>query len=312
MNILKLSIVLALFSTLLSCENELKMPVDFSVVVETTPGLVIGDTLITAPKGSKLTILFEGEPDFISFSYSRFIPTVPELSFTTKAAWGSSVANSLSVYVSDEFKGLSLSNFASDSVSVATHPWKDLTAESNLPTKTNSAQPALIPLDAYRGKDLVIAFRYKPTVATDWQPTWVVSDLKINNRLSSDNSVESSYLAATLGFSPFDMYNRATAYRDSLLAGVWSTKKPAELTINRTASNNALNHDWLISRPVRIPLGMTESSSVTGVKHMAISVDRYTHTFSQPGEYLLKFKAINQNYLHSDSLVQHIRLKITN
>ena len=136
--------------------------------------------------------------------------------------------------------------------------------------------------------------------------------MKINNRLSSDNSEESTYLAATLGFSPFDMNNRNTAYRDSLLAGVWSTKKPAELTINRTASNNALNHDWLISRPVRIPLGMTETSAVTGIKNMAVSVESYSHTFTSPGDYELKFKALNQNYLHSDSVVQTIRLKITN
>lgn len=312
MKLIKIVMVAMLFGVLASCEDELKQPVDFSVEPEQSSGLVIGDTMITAPKGSKVTFLFDGDPDFINFSYTRFVPTSPELTFSTRAAWGSSVANSLSVLVSDEFKGLLLSDFTKDSVSIATHSWKNVTAESNLPVTTNKTQAATLSLDEYRGKDLVLAFRYKPTVVTDWQPTWVVSDLKITNRLSSDDSVESTYLAATLGFKPFDMNNRNDAYRDTLLAGVWSTKKPAELTINRTSSNNPLNHDWLISRRVRVPMGMTEYSAVTGVKNMAVSVDRYEHTFTQPGDYLVKFKAINQNYLHSDSAVVTIRVKINN
>lgn len=312
MKLIKIVMVAMLFGVLASCEDELKQPVDFSVEPEQSSGLVIGDTMITAPKGSKVTFLFTGDPDVINFSYTRFVPTSPELTFSTRAAWGSSVANSLSVFVSDEFKGLLLSDFTKDSVSIASHSWKDITAESNLPVTTNKTQAATLSLDEYRGKDLVLAFRYKPTVVPDWQPTWVVSDLKITNRLSSDDSVESTYLAATLGFKPFDMNNRNDAYRDTLLAGVWSTKKPAELTINRTSSNNALNHDWLISRPVRVPMGMTENSAVVGLKNMAISVDRYEHTFTQPGDYLVKFKAINQNYLHSDSAIVTIRVKINN
>jgi len=312
MKLHKLSMVAALLALFAACDDDLQQPVDFSVDIEPSSSLVIDDTLITAPKGSKINFRFKGDPDFISFSYTRFVPTLPELSFSTRAAWGTSVANSLNVFVSDEFNGLLLNDFSKDSVNIATHAWKDITADANLPSATNKVQAAAIALGRYRGKDLVVAFRYKPTVATDWQPTWVISDLQLTNRLVSDNSVESTYLAATFGFTPFDMNNRAAAYRDTLLAGVWSTRKPTELTINRTSSNNALNHDWLISRAVRIPMGMTETSAVTGVKHMAVSVESYVHTFNQPGDYVLKFKAINRNYLHNDSVVKTIRLTVTN
>lgn len=297
---------------LMACDSELKQPVEFLVEVEPAAGVIFTDSFYTAPVGTSLTFNFSGEPDFISFSYSRFIKTRPELSFSSRAAWGTHVANSLSVYVSEDFKGLAMNNFIADSTSIATHTWKNITSQANLPISANDTRTANIPLDDYSGKNLVIAFRYKPDFMADWQPTWVISNLNIANKLITDGSVASTYLAATLGFSPFDMLNRTTAYRDTLLSGNWSTKIPAELTINRTAMNNPLNHDWLISKPILVPAGITEESAVTGVKTMANRVESYTHTFTLPGEYILKFKAGNYNYLYSDSLVNSIRLIVTN
>lgn len=297
---------------LMACESELKQPVEFSVEVEPSANLVYTDSFYTAPVGTALTFNFSGEPDFISFSYSRFIKTRPELSFSTRAAWGTHVANSLSVYVSEDFKGMVMNNFAADSTSIATHNWKNISEQANLPTAANDTRAATIALDEYSGKDLVIAFQYKPEYAADWQPTWVISNLLIANKLITNGTVASTYLAATLGFSPFDMLSRETAYRDTLLSGNWSTKIPAEFTINRTAMNNPLNHDWLISKPVRVPAGITEESPVSGLKTMANSVETYTHTFNLPGEYMLKFKASNSNYLYNDSLVHTLRLIVTN
>jgi len=297
---------------LMACESELKQPVEFTVEVEPSAGVVFTDSIYTAPVGTKLTFNFSGEPDFISFSYARFIKTRPELSFSTRAAWGTHVANTLSVFVSEDFKGLALNNFVADSTSIATHNWKNISEQANLPTAANVTRTATIPLDEYSGKKLVLAFRYKPDFMADWQPTWVISNLNIANKMITNGTVVSTYLAATLGFSPFDMMSRSTAYRDTLLAGNWSTKIPAEITMNRTAMNNPLNHDWLISKPVLIPSGITEESPVTGVKSMANSVDSYSHTFTQPGEYTLKFKSSNYNYLYNDTLVHSIRLIVTN
>ena len=283
------------------------------------------DTAIIAPVGSKITFDFEGEPDFISFSYERFLPTNATLKFATQAAWGTHIENTLQVLVSDSFDGLSYKlvnnnldsidvpvfDFSLDSVNVATHQWTDITNLSNLPTTSNQKQVAVIPINEYRGKNLVIAFRYKTEFAADWQPSWTVSDLEIENtRITNDDNV-STYLAAIMGFTSFDILNRSNAYRNEYVSGVWSTTNTAAMQIRQTARNNALNEDWLISRPIEVPLGLTENSVPKGLKNTTLAVDNYSHTFNDIGEYVVTFKASNYNYKFHDSTSKTFKLIIT-
>jgi hypothetical protein len=178
---------------LTACEDVMQQEVDFDVKVEAADFLQFADTAIIAPVGSKITFNFEGEPDFISFSYERFLPTNATLKFATQAAWGTSVENTLQVLVSESFGGLTyrlvnnqdsvnvpVFDFDKDSINVSTHEWVDISALCNLPAVANQKREAAIPMNDYRGKNLVIAFRYKTVNATDWQPSWTISDLMID------------------------------------------------------------------------------------------------------------------------------------
>ncbi|MEA4937391.1 MAG: DUF5017 domain-containing protein [Paludibacter sp.] len=313
---MKIKYILFSFSLLVlfsSCENELMQEVSFDVTVAPKEGLTITDTLITAAKGSTIHFNFTGDPDFISFSYERFIATNAELNFSTQAAWGTHVENSLSVYVSDEFPGLALNKFALDSVAIVNHSWTNVSTLSNLPTVVNVKKQAVINMNEYRGKNVVIAFQYHPNFIDDWQPTWMISDLNIRNTLVTDNSLVSTYLAATMGFSPFDMLKKdSTAYKSESVAGVWYVNNPAAIEIKRTARANPLNNDWLISKPIAIPLGLTETSAVTPLKNISYNIESYDYKFDKPGTYVISFKASNRNYKVSSSKVETVKVLITN
>jgi len=302
-----ISIFAGLFT---ACQDALEQPLKFDVTVEPAAGVTITDSVITAAKGTTMKFNFAGEPDFISFAYERFVPTNATLSFSTQAAWGTHIENTLKVYISESFQGLLLNDFGKDSTAISTHSWIDVTATSNLPTVANTKQKAEISVNDYRGKTLTIAFRYKTDFVADWQPTWIVSDLLIDNTLTTDNSKVSTYLAATMGFSPFDMLNKTAAYNSESLAGVWYINNPAAMEIKRTARDNALNHDWLISKPIEIPLGQTENSAVTSVKNISNRVENYYYTFTIAGEYIVKFYASNQNYVHSESTEKTLKIVI--
>ena len=311
MKIKYIFLIAVLAGTFTSCQDALEQPLKFDVTVEPATGVNITDSVITAAKGTTVKFNFAGEPDFISFAYERFVPTNATLSFSTQAAWGTHIENTLSVYVSESFPGLLLNDFGKDSTAVSTHSWLDVTSTSNLPKVANTKQKAEIQVNNYRGKTLTIAFRYKTDFVADWQPTWIVSDLLIDNTLTTDNSKVSTYLAATMGFSPFDMLNKTAAYNSESLAGVWYINNPAAMEIKRTARDNALNHDWLISKPIEIPLGQTENSAVASIKNISSRVENYSYTFSKAGEYIVKFYASNQNYVHSESTEKTLKIRIT-
>lgn len=295
-----------------ACENVLDQEVDFEVEVTSSTPLQTTDSGFVAPVGTTLNFDFLGEPDFISFHYSRFIPTNSTLKFSSQAAWGTNIANTMSVFLSDSFTGLSMSDFVKDSIAVLTHNWINISDQCNLPVAANQIRPAAVNLNEYRGKEMVIAFRYKPTFAGDWQPTWVISNLNIENTMITDNSVVSNYIASSLGFTPFDVLNRATAYNNEPIAGVWSTVNPLAMEIRRTARDNKLNEDWLISQRILIPIGQTEVSPVAGLKNTTKSVTEHSHTFNAIGHYTLYFKAANTNYRHHSSVVRTVKVTITN
>lgn len=83
-----------------------------------------------------------------------------------------------------------------------------------MPITTNLKKDASVSINEYRGKKIVIALRYKTDFKADWQPSWTVTDLLIKNTRITDNSEVTTYLAATMGFMPFDMLNRTNPYRN--------------------------------------------------------------------------------------------------
>ena len=177
-----LSFVLIVFS---ACENELEQKLTFDVRVEPAQNVQIADSVVTAPKGTTVKFNFEGEPDYISFSYSRFNPTKSMLTFSAQPAWGTHIQNTLSVYLFETSDTLLMNNPKLDSTSIVNRQWMDITSQCNLPVTANTTNKASVSLNDYRGKKVCIAFRYKTDVSTDWQPTWTISKLQINDTVEN-------------------------------------------------------------------------------------------------------------------------------
>jgi len=303
-----ISLGLILFS---ACENELEKSLEFEVNVAPATDVVITDSVITAPKGSTLQFDFVGEPDFISFSYSRFNPTKSTMTFSTQPAWGTHIENTLNVFLAETTDTLMLNNAKQDSTAIATRTWKDITALCNLSKVANATNKATVSLNEYKGKKVCIAFRYKTEFAADWQPTWTISNLQIGDTLINTNTKVSATLASAMGFKAFDMLNMASAYTAGDLAGVWNLTNTAAMVIKRTASGNALNTDWLISKPVEIAKGVTTLSTVTPVKNTTAEVTSYSYQFTTTGEYTVTFAASNANYMYQESVDRKIKIVIT-
>ncbi len=293
----------------LACENVLERKVDFTVEVEKEEFIQFTDSGIVVPAGSKIQFNFDGEPDFIRFFYERFLLTNSTLNFKTQAAWGTHIENTLSVYISDSFTGLSKDSiFANDSILIRSHDWVDISAEANLPVGANDIKESSIPMNQYRGKTITLAFKYKTEEKNDWQPLWKIMNLSIENTKTTDGAHVSSYLAAVMGFTPFDMLNQDKAYDSADEAGVWNIEKKDDITIKQTARNRDLNEDWLVSKPFELPMGLTESSESIGVKNITDYKSNFTYKFDNVGEYVISFEASNSNYKHHDSVIKTIKL----
>ncbi len=300
--------VLILFS---SCESELEQELIFDVSVAPATAVQIGDTVVTAPKGTTLQFDFKGEPDFISFSFDRFNHTKSMLTFSTQPAWGTHIENTLNVFLFETSDTLLLNNPTKDAETITNRKWKDITSQCNLSTAANTTKKASVSLNEYRGKKVCLAFRYKTDFEADWQPTWIISNLQINDTVINSGVKAASTFAATMGFSPFDMLNLTAPYLSQDLAGVWNLANSTALQIKRTAANNPLNTDWLISKPIEIVAGVHTLSAVNFVKNTTKTVESYSYKFDVPGEYVITFFASNANYKREISTERKIKVIVT-
>lgn len=302
-----------------ACENEMEQDLEFSVKVAPATNVQIEDSIVTAPKGTTLKFNFTGEPDFISFSYSRFNPTKSVLTFTAQPAWGTHIQNTLSVYLFETSDTLLLNNSKQDSATIMNRQWTDITSQCNLPIVANATGKSSILLNDFRGKKVCLAFRYKTDYVADWQPTWTIGNLQINDTVINTTTKTRTVLAATMGFSPFDMMNVTNPYLSADAAGVWNLTNPASMVMKRTPSGGGLNTDWLVSKPIEISKGINTlsvnptvpSSSVIPVKNTTANVSSYSYQFTTAGEYTVTFFASNANYVRQITTEQKIKVVIT-
>jgi hypothetical protein len=303
-----LSLVLILLS---ACENELEQGLIFDVSVTPADNVQIADSVVTAPKGTTLKFNFKGEPDFISFSYNRFNTTKSVLTFSTQPAWGTHIQNTLNVYLFETSDTLLLNNPKLDSTTIVNRQWTDITSQCNLPVTANVTNKASVSLNDYRGKKVCLAFRYKTDYATDWQPTWTISNLQVNDTVINTTTKTKTVLAATMGFKPFDLLNMVNPYATAATAGVWNVATPAAMVMTRSVAGAALNTDWLITKPIEIAKGINTLSSVIPVKNTTVSVGSYSYQFTNAGEYTITFFASNANYVRQLTTERKVKVIIT-
>jgi hypothetical protein len=301
-NIFIVSCVVALLFA--ACENILETPVNFQVALQPSDATSTdSEGNITAPVGTSLTFDFSGDPDFISFSYELFDATRPLLSFTSALSWNKDEKQTLQLFLSETFAGLKLTDAAADAAAIQNHTWVNISSDCVFPTAQNASAQSSVYLDDYKGKEVVLAFRYKTTETTGFQPMWTVSDLKLDNISVKTALSLSNIQAAIMGFTPFDMNNISPdAYLSGTAGGVWDTSAPNALKIRQTPAGRALNEDWLISKPVLISEGRSENGTAVAVKNTTKEVNSYTHTFTETGIYTVTFTASNYNYAAHSSV----------
>jgi hypothetical protein len=232
------------------------------------------------------------------------------LTFSAQPAWGTHIQNTLQVFVAETSDTLLLTNAKQDSTNIANRSWTNISSLCNLPVTANTTLKSTVSLNDFRGKKVVIAFRYKTDFAADWQPTWTISNLQINDTVISTNNKSSGTIAAAMSFKPFDMLNLSNAYQSADAPGVWNLANSASMIMKRTPSGNALNTDWLLSKPILISEGITTESEAFAVKNTTSNVESYTYQFDNSGTYTVVFKASNWNYLYNESAIKRFKIII--
>ena len=265
-----LSLVIVLLYS--SCSNSLdeSIKLDINVVSE---GLMRDGDIFEVKKSEPVKFEFTGNPDFIVFysgevgaEYDKRFETElsvdeidSELTFKTFTQYGKP-ENSLNVFLSTSFPGLTLKNEQDKENVHNMEHWKDISDKCNLPIVSGGKGEASISLNEYLGKELILAFWYTPKDNTVAQSKWIISDLKIVNTLKKTGD-KSEFTVSSMGFTAFDEYvEGAKAYEAANtvtnVSGQWNLGKiaanPTELNMHSTGANKPLNSDWLISIPLKV------------------------------------------------------------
>ncbi len=321
-NILLLS---CLFIVLSSCEDTLEKSVSLDIAVTTPTGTLSGNSF-SVHTGEPVTFHFTGDPDFITFfsgenghEYSKVnlfeIPVseiTSTLKFTAKPQYGV-VTNTLKVFLSTNFtglRGLPVTNKQTDSLAIVKEKWIDITDACGLPTASNATSNAEIALKDYLGKKLTLAFRYKPEQNAAVQPTWIITNLRIENQTATAVSV---LPASIMGFKALDMFSSNT-YKNDGGAGVWDLRNIArttsdpEIRIASSPAGSPMNEDWLISNPIVI--NSRPGDKGIAIKKVSDDFPAYTHTFEKAGTYTVTFIARNENYKASSEVIRQFEITV--
>ncbi len=319
----KIKILTLLFFSLMiwSCENELTEKVSFGVSTSADDTKKSSADTITVEVGKPITFNFTGDPDFITFysgesghEYSkRNFLEIPidkinsKIKFKVEPQYGK-IEGTLRVFLSTTFKGLKGNDKQKDSVEIANHNWTEISASCNLPTASKKKVNVEVPIDDYLGKNkLTIAFQYKTESNTQSQPTWIISDLRVENTLKK-TGVISSIPTTSMGLKPFDMLS-GKPYDSNKKSGVWNLSKiKKEVRIQSSKVGAPLNNDWLISNPILI--NSRKGDKGVAIKKMSVDLDFYKYTFKKAGVYTITFVARNANYETSSEIVKHILIKV--
>jgi hypothetical protein len=295
-----------------SCEDELDKNVEFKAEVRSSEYITIdAGGVIYAPAGTNIDFDFSGDPDFISFSYNLFKQTTPTLKFTSVLSWNNDTNNTLQLYISGSFAGLNKTDARADSIAIAAHQWVNISPQCAFPATRNGSANSVVLLEEYRGRTIVLAFRYKTVNNTGMQPMWTINNLLVSNTFVGSGEETSVVEAATMGLTPFDMFNLTDPYQMTTSAGgIWDISTPASLKIRQTQAKRDLNEDWLLSKPFEISSGVVVKGLGTPVKDISNNVNSFSHTFKERGEYTVTFTATNYNFKHHSEVQKTFRMVI--
>lgn len=325
-----------------ACSNELEKDVKLSVGVNTSADVTYDGTTITVKKGTPIEFALDGDPDCITFfsgevghkyEYKDRVTVdakdvkTATLSFSVWAQYGNAetTAGVLSMYVSDQFKGMQKNDFAADSVSVENFAWTELVPQAELPqapvANAGKAQTYSIDLKPYLGKNVTVAIRYKGVSNVASQPRMNFLGMKIYNEMADGTT--STLGAGNFGFTPLNMDNKKN-YTDQKsmtvnreygtvtnnTPGIWNLvgASTGSFFIQSSGAKAALKYSWLVSNPIEINACTPDTGEA--VKNMTQSLSSYSYTYQTAGTYTATFYAANANYKKQSTLMKQITIKV--
>ncbi len=313
------------------CDDRLEEKAQLDVNV-TSESMQMADNAFVVKKSEAVVFNFSGNPDFITFfsgengrEYSKRNLTespvdqiTSRLEFYTKNQYGTvaTVENTLRAYLSTEFTGMMKNNKVADSTAIDKTAWINISEAAEIPNAPNKTSPvANIPLDAYLGKRLTIAFEYFTTNNTSSQPVWEIYELKVVNTNKEDGT-ESSIAASTMGFTPLDMYatpDKAYNTVSNNTSGIWNLSNIAaaaspRIRMHSSGTGAALNRDWLVSNPFIINARTPDRG--VGIKTISNRLDSYTYKYNKAGTYVVTFIGTNSNFESTSDVIKEVVIKV--
>jgi hypothetical protein len=311
--------IIALF--LLACaacskKNEVK-PITFDVASAKTNGTA--STLFSTK--DTVQFYFTGNPDLITYfsgevgkryAFANRITAagIPQLQFSTIMATGAQ-ANSLSVLVSNDFKGVAVNTIfgvltrdtVTTNANIAAATWTDITSRATLSTgATTAVASGVIDLSDFlkQGKPVYIAFKYNATAGTI-QNKWTVSGLTVNNVLPDGTTYTIANLNAPT--TAFTNYGNTTygpgwavsydpAKNTNKYAWAYTDKTSLVITGATTAAlATASAEAWAIMGPV--DLTRVTPDAGLSIKGISATLASYSYNYLTAGTYNAVFVASN-------------------
>lgn len=233
MKTFKLYTAIALFSLgMTACDKELKEDAELDVSVAATDGVNFDGKTVTVKKGTSVSFLFNGDPDFITFysgepqkeyKYRDRIMMEPEdlatytLSFGVTAMGGSIGNADISINISDQFPGIAKNNFDADKQLLEEYEgWTSLLDKSSTgeypsivwsteaeATKRENVKWLTHELKSYQGKEITLAIHYEGQKNTSAQPKFFFMNMKMIKTFTNGETLEIP--VNNFGFTPVNV-----------------------------------------------------------------------------------------------------------
>ncbi len=297
-----------------SCKKEVD-DVTFDVNVEAANMLQAGQPVVFNITGNPNYITFFSGENGFNYNH-RNTTNLNEaglkafLRFTAKVEVAA-VNNSLSLLMSESFKGLAGNNYKTDSTTIVDTQWDNLSTLAALPTAVNQEKAIEVDITNYLNKQATVAFKYAVTPsATVQQPKWTISNFRIVLQLANGYERESQD-SLRRGFLPFDFNNKTAPYTNSAAAGRWNiTTNQKSFVMTNTAAGltQVSNLDYVISRPMLLNT-VSPDFGVT-VKSVKDRINSYSYVFEKPGVYNVVFVAKNADSESEKEIIKRITVDV--
>lgn len=328
-----------------SCKNLVESP-SFDVTID--PDAIISvENGIYVCKKDYVKFKFSGNPDILSFytgergsEYVNKDRTTlngnPYLQFTGEALNGTSYTlggktyaqeyDSLRVYVSTVFSGITRNSTTDSQNLLKSGIWIDVTSKLNLPKlrATASSPTSLIfsgklDLSAYKEQPLYVAFHFacrpsKTTNNTDYR----ISGFRIYNE--NQGITDTLHTTKTMGWSPFNFIIKENPYAADLNvdapvpAGYHRTWVLSDLGGRdrlriRGSAGQTNSDDWIISSKIDLMAASPDKPvSIKGFEDGYMST--FSYVYDKTGTYTVTFIANNSKGSELKSAIKEIKVKI--